>query len=140
VGDQVTLNVNVFLRSVVQVIGVLIFMFRVSWQLSILAFISVPVITVLSKIYGNFVRSLTKVMQTKLAQGNSISDQAISNYSTVRGFDGEQMEMMEFSQKMDQYLALTVKSAFAYSGYATVATSLPQLVTALGECFRSLLH
>lgn len=66
VGDQVTLNVNVFLRSVVQAIGVLIFMFIVSWQLSILAFISVPVITVLSKWYGNFVRSLTKVMQTKV--------------------------------------------------------------------------
>ena len=66
VGDQVTLNVNVFLRSLVQAIGVLIFMFMVSWQLSILAFISVPAITVLSKFYGQFIRSLTKVMQTKV--------------------------------------------------------------------------
>lgn len=107
------------------------FMFRVSWQLSILAFISVPVITILSKVYGSFVRSLTKVMQTKLAEGNSISDQAISNYSTVRGFDGQQMEYNEFSKKMNEYLALTMKAAVAYSGYAMVATSLPQLVTAL---------
>lgn len=61
-----TLNVNVFLRSLVQAIGVLIFMFVVSWQLSILAFISVPAITILSKWYGNFVRSLTKVMQSKV--------------------------------------------------------------------------
>ena len=131
VGDQVTLNVNVFLRSLVQIVGVLVFMFRVSWQLSILAFISVPVITILSKSYGNFVRALTKVMQTKLAEGNSISDQAISNYSTVRNFDGQKMEYDEFSKKMQEYLPLTVKAAFAYSGYATVATSLPQLVTAL---------
>ena len=49
VGDQVTLNVNVFLRSLVQAIGILIFMFVVSWQLSIIAFISVPVVTALSK-------------------------------------------------------------------------------------------
>ena len=42
VGDQVTLNVNVFLRSLVQALGVLGFMFFLSWQLSILAFISVP--------------------------------------------------------------------------------------------------
>ena len=66
VGDQVTLNVNVFLRSLVQAIGVLIFMFRLSWQLSVLAFISVPAITILSKWYGMFIRSLTKVMQTKV--------------------------------------------------------------------------
>lgn len=30
-----------------------------------------------------------------------------------------------------KYLALTYKSAIAYSGYATISTSLPQLVTAL---------
>lgn len=62
-----TLNVNVFLRSLVQAVGVMIFMFIVSWQLSILAFISVPAITVLSRWYGQFVRSLTKVMQTKVS-------------------------------------------------------------------------
>ena len=66
VGDQVTLNVNVFLRSLVQAIGVLAFMMVVSWQLTLLAFISVPVITVLSKWYGNYVRSLTKLMQKKV--------------------------------------------------------------------------
>lgn len=66
VGDQVTLNVNVFLRSFVQAIGVLAFMFMVSWQLSLLAFISVPVITVLSKWYGEFIRRLTKLMQKKV--------------------------------------------------------------------------
>ncbi|KAG7346131.1 efflux ABC transporter permease/ATP-binding protein [Nitzschia inconspicua] len=131
VGDQVTLNVNVFLRSLVQVIGVLIFMFMVSWQLSILAFISVPVITVLSKWYGQFIRSLTKLMQSKLAEGNSISEAAISSMPTVRAFDAAPTEYKEFQGSMDKYLALTYKSAIAYSGYATVATSLPQLVTAL---------
>jgi len=60
VGDQVTLNINIFLRSLVQALGVLLFMFIVSWQLSILAFISVPLITLLSRWYGEYVRSLTK--------------------------------------------------------------------------------
>lgn len=46
VGDQVTLNINVFLRSLVQALGVLGFMFFLSWQLSILAFISVPIMYV----------------------------------------------------------------------------------------------
>lgn len=66
VGDQVTLNVNVFLRSLVQVIGFLIFMFLSSWQLSLIAFVSVPIITILSKWYGEFVRKLAKLMQKKV--------------------------------------------------------------------------
>mmetsp|Transcript_5970 Transcript_5970/g.12774 ORF Transcript_5970/g.12774 Transcript_5970/m.12774 type:complete len:542 (+) Transcript_5970:1653-3278(+) len=139
VGDQVTLNVNVFLRSLVQVIGVLVFMFTISWQLSLLAFISVPVISVLSTWYGGFVRSLTKVMQTKLANGNSVSEAALSSMSTVRAFDAAPTEYKEFKGYMDEYLELTLKSAIAYSLYATISTSLPQLVTALVVFYGGLL-
>lgn len=70
VGDQVTLNINVFLRSCVQAIGVLIFMFMLSWKLSVLAFISVPVITILSKWYGNYIKNLTKLMQKKVSSSD----------------------------------------------------------------------
>ena len=90
------------MRSLVQVIGVLIFMFMLSWQLSMLAFIIVPVITILSRIYGNFVRSLTKVMQTKLAEGNSVSEAAISSMPTIRAFDAAPTEYKEFKRFMDE--------------------------------------
>eukprot|EP00548_Thalassiothrix_antarctica_P004729 CAMPEP_0194146816 /NCGR_PEP_ID=MMETSP0152-20130528/21902_1 /TAXON_ID=1049557 /ORGANISM="Thalassiothrix antarctica, Strain L6-D1" /LENGTH=903 /DNA_ID=CAMNT_0038847441 /DNA_START=69 /DNA_END=2780 /DNA_ORIENTATION=+ len=131
VGDQVTLNVNVFLRSFVQVIGVLIFMFMLSWQLSLLAFISVPVITALSKVYGQYVRRLTKLMQKKLADGNSVSEAALGSMTTVRAFDAAESELREFENFMKQYLNLNVRSAIAYFGYATAVTSLPNLVTAV---------
>ena len=159
VGDQVCLNVNVFLRSLVQAVGVLIFMFVVSWQLSILAFISVPAITILSKWYGQFVRNLTKVMQTKvgdqetegsgycnlteflihlsrvfvlqLANGNSVAEAALSSMPTVRAFDAAPTEFEEFDKAMQQYLSLNMKAAVAYFGFNTCSTSLPQLVTAL---------
>jgi len=131
VGDQVTLNVNVFLRSFVQVVGVLLFMFTLSWQLSLLAFISVPVITSLSKLYGNYIRSLTKLMQKKLADGNSISEAAIGSMATVRSFDAAESELLEFEGVMKNYLRLNTRSAGAYFGYATCVTSLPNLVTAV---------
>lgn len=131
VGDQVTLNVNVFLRSFVQVVGFLIFMFMLSWQLSLLAFISVPVITSLSKLYGNYIRSLTKLMQKKLADGNSISEAALGSMSTVRAFDAAESELLEFEGAMKEYLTLNIRNAVAYFGYATCVTSLPNLVTAV---------
>lgn len=131
VGDQVCLNVNVFLRSVVQVIGVLLFMSVISWQLTLLAFISVPVITILSKWYGGFVRSLTKLMQKKLADGNSVSEAAIGSMATVRAFDAAASELKEFECKMQEYLDLNLRSAVAYLGYCTCVTCLPNLVTAV---------
>lgn len=50
VGDQVCLNVNTFLQSLMQCFGVLIFITTISWQLTLLAFISsVPEINMLSR-------------------------------------------------------------------------------------------
>jgi ABC transporter transmembrane region len=135
VGDQVSLNVNVFLRSLVQAVGVLLFMFLVSWQLSIIAFVSVPLITHLSKVYGQFIRGLTKLMQKKLAEGNSVSEAALGSMATVRSFDAAELELREFEMHMKEYLRFNLKSAVAYSGYAAFTTSVPQLVFAVvGEC------
>jgi ATP-binding cassette, subfamily B (MDR/TAP), member 9 len=139
VGDQVTLNVNVFLRSLVQVIGVLLFMTVISWQLTLLAFISVPVITMLSKSYGGFVRSLTKLMQKKLADGNSVSEAAIGSMATVRSFDAAASELKEFEGKMQEYLDLNTRSAVAYLGYCTCVTTLPNVVTAVVLFYGALL-
>lgn len=61
VGDQVSLNVNFFLRSFVQAVGTLIFLFITSWRLSLVAFVSVPAIVVMSKVYGQYIRKLSKV-------------------------------------------------------------------------------
>jgi len=131
VGDQVTLNVNVFLRSLVQALGVLIFMTMLSWQLTLLAFISVPAITILSRWYGDYVRSLTKLMQKKLADGNSISEAALGSMSTVRALGAESTEMKEFQEFMDNYLSLNMRNAVSYFGYCTFITALPQVVTAV---------
>ena len=131
VGDQVSLNVNVFLRSLVQAIGVLLFMFLVSWQLTILAFISVPLITLLSKWYGNYVRSLTKLMQQKLADGNAVSEAALGSMATVRAFDAAEKELSDFEDSMSQYLNLNLKAAIAYYGYATLSTTFPELIFAV---------
>lgn len=131
VGDQVTLNVNVFLRAFVQALGVLLFMFMISWELSLMAFVSVPAITVLSKWYGQYIRKLTKLTQKKLADANGVSEAAIGSMPTVKAFGAEDAEMREYSKFIERYIRLNVKSAYAYLWYCSAITSLPQLVTSL---------
>jgi ABC-type multidrug transport system fused ATPase/permease subunit len=80
-------------------------MFVLSWQLSLLAFISVPVITMLSKVYGEYVRKLTKLMQKKLADGNSTAEAAIGSMATVRAFDAGESELIEFEASLKKYLS-----------------------------------
>jgi ABC-type multidrug transport system fused ATPase/permease subunit len=73
----------------------------------------------------------TLIYNLQLADGNSVSEAAISSMPTVRAFDAAPTEFKEFEACMEKYLSLNMKAAVAYSGYATCVTSLPQLVTAL---------
>lgn len=52
--DTVGTNVNVFLRSSFMVVGALIVMFQLSWRLSFVTFIIIPLIGFVSRIYGTY--------------------------------------------------------------------------------------
>jgi ATP-binding cassette subfamily B (MDR/TAP) protein 9 len=131
VGSSITTNLNIFLRSTVQAAGVLVFMFFISWQLALLSFLLVPVISVLSKIYGRYLRRLSKLQQKKLADGNSVSESTLSSMATVRSFGAECLELAEFCECMERYLLLNVRTATATLGYSTCVGALPELVKAL---------
>jgi ATP-binding cassette subfamily B (MDR/TAP) protein 9 len=131
VGSSITTNVNIFLRATVRALGVLIFMFTISWQLSMLAFLTIPAVSILSKLYGRYVRRLSKLQQKKLADGNAVSEATISSMATVRAFGSETVELNEFENCMEKYLRLNAKAAVATMGYSTLVGALPQLVNAL---------
>lgn len=48
-------NINIFLRNTVKVTGgVVVFMFSLSWQLSLVTFMGFPIIMMVSDIYGKY--------------------------------------------------------------------------------------
>lgn len=48
------------------VVVTLLFMFYLSWRLTLVAFISIPAIVMVSKSYGNYIRELSKLAQVRL--------------------------------------------------------------------------
>jgi ABC-type multidrug transport system fused ATPase/permease subunit len=131
VGMSVTTFVNMFLQSAIMVLGYLLFMTTISWQLSILSFVTIPAISTLSKWYGRYLRRLSMLQQKKLAEGSAVCESAISSMPTCRGFGAEYVELSEFEQCMQKFLTLNVKAAVATLGYTTCLDALPELVTAL---------
>ena len=54
VSDTVSLNINVFLRNLVMFIGTLIFMITISWRLTFVTFITMPLIGFVTKVFGAY--------------------------------------------------------------------------------------
>ena len=48
------LNINVFLRNLIKSVGVCVFMIVLSWRMTILTFMGLPIVFAVSKLYGNY--------------------------------------------------------------------------------------
>lgn len=57
VSDLISQNVNLFLRSFVKSVGIFIFMFGMSWKLSVVTIMGFPYIAVVSKLYGEYYKA-----------------------------------------------------------------------------------
>lgn len=51
-GRSIAMNVNVFLRSLVKTCGMLVQMLSLSWQLTLLTFVEMPLLAVLQNFYN----------------------------------------------------------------------------------------
>ncbi|XP_069611814.1 ABC-type oligopeptide transporter ABCB9 isoform X1 [Ranitomeya imitator] len=127
VSDVVSENVNVFLRSCVKAVGVIVFMFSLSWQLSLLTFLGFPIIVLVSRVYGRYYKKLAIEVQTALAKANSTAEETISAIKTVRSFANEETEAIVYSEKLQQVYSLYRKDAIAYAYYVW-STGFTQLV------------
>lgn len=105
-GEQVSLNINVFLRNLVTAMGVCAFMFHISWKLSIVTLISIPIVAVISEIYGKYFQKLSEKVQNSIAKANEVAEEVISSMKTVRSFANEDGVVREYSTKLDKTYAL----------------------------------
>ncbi|XP_012664511.1 ATP-binding cassette sub-family B member 9 [Otolemur garnettii] len=117
VSDLVSQNINVFLRNTVKVTGVVVFMFSLSWQLSLVTFMGFPIIMMASNIYGKYYKRLSKEVQNALARASNTAEETISAMKTVRSFANEEAEAETYLQKLQQVYKLNRKEAAAYMYY-----------------------
>jgi len=139
VSEQIGLNVNVMMRSATQAALVVGFMARASWRLTIVTFIVVPFITIISKVYGAYFSKLSKVVQTSLAEANSMAEEVLSSMTTVKAHAAQYSAEKDYSDKLQSYYSLQMREARAYLGYAASTTFLPTAVSAVVLYFGGML-
>ncbi|KAG7222161.1 hypothetical protein INR49_016733 [Caranx melampygus] len=117
VSDLISQNVNIFLRSIIKGAGFFIFMFKMSWKLTLVTIMGFPFIAVVSKLYGEYYKKLTKEVQTTLAEANKVAEETISAMRTVRSFANESGEADTYFAKLLVMFQLNKKQAIAYACY-----------------------
>lgn len=130
------------LTSIVQsgclVIGLLIVMFSISWKLTMMYFIIIPLIVVVMRITSLRVRRLSLRIQDSIADLMHRAEENILGYKVVRAFDGQVNEVSKFNQAANinrqREMKVVAARAFSISGVqilAAAALSLTVYVAAL---------
>ncbi|XP_069557607.1 ABC-type oligopeptide transporter ABCB9 [Brachyistius frenatus] len=117
VSDLISQNINVFLRSVIKGAGFFLFMFGMSWKLTTVTVMGFPFIALVSKLYGEYYKKLTKEVQTTLAEANKVAEETISAMRTVRSFANEGGEADSYYAKLLVMFQINKKQALAYACY-----------------------
>ncbi|XP_058889028.1 LOW QUALITY PROTEIN: ABC-type oligopeptide transporter ABCB9 [Acipenser ruthenus] len=117
VSDLISLNMNICLRSLVKGVGVCVFMFTLSWKLSLITFMGFPFVMLVSKLYGKYYKRLAREVQDALAKANNIAEETVSAMKMVRSFANEEAEAGVYWEKLQHMYKLNRKQALAYACY-----------------------
>lgn len=85
------------LQSVVLIIGLLVVMFTISWQLSFVYFAAIPMIFIVAALASRRTRKISTLIQESMALTAAIAEENITGYKVVRTFGGQAFEARRFN-------------------------------------------
>jgi len=115
--DTLSLNINIFLRSMVTIFGSIFLMVKLSWELSLLTIIGLPFGFILGRYYGHMWRVLQEKIQDTLADAGSCAEEAFGNIRTVRSFANEEGEANVYEEKCQLVYSWMRTKAWYMGGY-----------------------
>ncbi|KAL6094480.1 uncharacterized protein ACO6RY_15881 [Pungitius sinensis] len=124
-GRTVALNANALVRSSVKSCLMLAVMLGLSWELTVLTCIEMPLLAVLQKKYIAVSRDLKEQVQDCQARNKELALQTIGGIRTVRSFRAERVEMGRYTEALDQLCAVKTRSEI----YSSIFTLIRRLVS-----------
>nr|XP_020513505.1 antigen peptide transporter 2-like [Labrus bergylta] len=119
-GRTVALNANALLRSTVKTVLMLNVMLQLSWELTLLTCIEMPLLAVMQNKYDTLSTKLKDQIQECQAQNKDLATQTISKMHTVRSFKAEKDELRRYDEAVEQMTALKKKSRIYSSAFTFI--------------------
>jgi subfamily B ATP-binding cassette protein MsbA len=93
---------TMFVQSVCLVVGLLIVMFVISWRLSLLFLLSVPVLLFIIQYTNKRTRKVSHLVQKTMGSVTNIAGEVIDGYQTVRIYGGQPYEEERFDKAIEE--------------------------------------
>ncbi|KQO97717.1 ABC transporter ATP-binding protein [Leifsonia sp. Leaf264] len=105
-------SLSTVITSVLTVVGVLIMMFSISWQLSIVALVSLPLMGVIFGVIGPKSQKAFGIQWRKVGRLNARVEESFSGHALVKVFGREEDAMAKFKAENEELYQASFKAQF----------------------------
>lgn len=99
--DAVTGTLSEGLTQSINLVGSVVLMVYLNWRLSLIIFVTVPVITLAVRYFGQLIRKLSREVQDRLADTTAIAEETLGAIESVKSFAREPYEVGRYNTGVD---------------------------------------
>ena len=133
VQSALTVNLSMLARYVIGALGALVALSLISVELTLVMVAVVPITVVAAALYGRALRRLSRAVQGRLSEANSVAQEGIAGIKTVRAFGREAWESGRYEAALMKTFALARRRAqlgasfqggVSFASYSSIAAVL----------------
>ena len=122
--------VLVLVRDSLAVIGLLAWMLYLQWQLSLITFITTPIIILIVRYFSKRLRLMSHRLQDSMGDVTHVLEESIDGHKVVRSFGGQSYERSRFINTIDWVRRYQLKFMAAAAGNAPLASLIVSIALA----------
>lgn len=109
--ETFTTTLAQFIRQIVIIIGGITLLTIISPRLTLFMLAFVPVVAIIARIFGTYIRKISKKTQDKIAESNTIVEETLQAITNVKAFANESFEIFRYKKKTDEVIDVALKGA-----------------------------
>jgi len=98
-------------RQSVILVGGLVFIFILSWKLSLFMLAMIPVVVLAVALFGRKVRSYSRGAQDSLAASGVVLEESTQGIAELKAYSNERFEENRYGSALEEYLDVVIKGA-----------------------------
>lgn len=109
--ETFTTTIAQFIRQIITITGGIAILAFISLRLTLFMLAIVPVVAIVARVFGTYIRKMSKEAQTKVAESNTIVDETLQAITNVKAFANEAFENLRYKRKTDEVIDVSLKGA-----------------------------
>ncbi|WOK94528.1 ABC transporter B family member 26, chloroplastic isoform X1 [Canna indica] len=107
-------DLNLISRNVLQAIGALIYLFILSWRLTLSTLLICSGLSAIMLFYGQYQKKAAKLTQELTASANEVAQETLSLFRTVRVYGTEKQEFRRYANWLKSLADVSLRQSVAY--------------------------